>query len=132
MYRLLVASNFCLDMPLPEYSPDARNYRRQESLACLSSFFQEAISRKYDAVIISGNLFYRPYPSREAFEALIQGYERLSEVGIPLLLLEGDRDRGPFYREPVHPVPVLSEGQSIELLPGLPVCITSKIGRAHV
>ena len=36
--RLLLASNFCLDMPLPEYAANARLCRRQESLACLKAF----------------------------------------------------------------------------------------------
>ncbi|HHZ20965.1 MAG TPA: hypothetical protein GX391_10720 [Firmicutes bacterium] len=125
MYRLLLASNFCLDMPLPEYAANARLCRRQESLACLKAFFNEAIQQKYDAAIISGNLFARPYPSREAWEALNEGYERLKQANISLLLLEGDKDRGPIYREPVHDLPVLAKGQNKELLPGLAVGVRS-------
>jgi len=45
VYRLLLASNFCLDMPLPEYAANARLCRRQESLACLKAFFNEAIQQ---------------------------------------------------------------------------------------
>ncbi|HEX2954455.1 MAG TPA: hypothetical protein VHR47_10805 [Bacillota bacterium] len=125
MQRLLIAANLQFDRPLTGYLPSARQQRRQESLLSLRKILDEAVSRRVDGVIIAGNLLFTPYPSGPAWEAVKEGSAAFKDAGIPLLLLAGDHDDGPFYQNPslLEETKLLTAGTSMEFLPGLTVTV---------
>lgn len=45
-----------------------------------------------DAVIIAGDLFYEPHPSYRALAHALNGLRRLSDAGIPVYVIAGNRD----------------------------------------
>lgn len=45
-----------------------------------------------DAVIIAGDLFYEPHPSYRALAHALSGLRRLSDAGIPVYVIAGNRD----------------------------------------
>lgn len=127
MINLLIAANFNLDIPLAEYPAVARRIRRQELLERLNLLVEEALRFKTDGVIIAGNLFYRSYPSPTVWNALNSVATKLAEQNIPLVLLEGDRDKGPLYTEENTGFFVITAGQTREFLPGLPITVGSEV-----
>lgn len=123
MKNLLIAANFNLDYPLAEYPPIARRIRRQESLERLDLLVEEALRVKTDGVIIAGNLFYRDYPSPAVWKGLNNMATKLAENGIPLVILEGDNDKGPLYAEKNTGFFVISYGQTKEFLPDIQITV---------
>lgn len=124
MQRLLIAANLNLDMPLIGYSANARKQRRQESLACFINLAREAIAQRVDGVIVAGNLFFTPYPSPPAWQAVKEGADILAKADIPLLLLAGENDQGPFYNKPLSAtVPVLNKGGLIQFLDSIHIVV---------
>lgn len=47
-----------------------------------------------DAVVIAGDLFYESHPSYRALAHALGGLKRLSEAGIPVYVIVGNRDAG--------------------------------------
>lgn len=124
MQRLLIAANLNLDMPLNGFTTAARNQRRQESLACFANLAREAISQRVDGMIFAGNLFFTPYPSPPAWQAVKEGAEILAKAGIPLILLAGENDEGPVYDQSLlDATMVLNRGGLAQFLPGLHIVV---------
>ncbi|WNG14815.1 exonuclease SbcCD subunit D [Cystobacter fuscus] len=88
------------------------NLREQDAYDAFNTVIEEAVRRHPDLVIHAGDLFHTPRPSNRALVTAMAGFKRLSEAGIPVVLIAGN-----------HSVPRMSTTASIFealcLLPGI-------------
>ncbi|KPP95211.1 MAG: DNA repair exonuclease [Bacteroidetes bacterium HLUCCA01] len=73
-----------------------------------------AIKKKVDAVLLAGDIIDRDNRYFEARTALLSGFNRLSDAGIPVILVAGNHDHTVLpellRNNPVHGVTLLGEG----------------------
>jgi len=98
------------------------NVREQDVYAAFNGIIQEAIARKPDLVVHAGDLFHSPRPSNRAIVTALVGFQRLSEAGIPVVLIAGN-----------HSVPrVAATGSIFEAMRVLPGIRAAFSGRYEV
>src|SRR3972149_65236 len=66
------------------------NNREQDAYAAFNSVISAAITRRPDFVVHAGDLFPSPRPSNRAIGTALVGFQRLSEAGIPVVLIAGN------------------------------------------
>lgn len=66
------------------------NFREQDAYRAFNAVIDDAISRKPDLIIHAGDLFHSPRPSNRAIVTALIGFQRLSEAGIPVVLIAGN------------------------------------------
>ncbi len=68
------------------------NQREQDIYDTWAAFIDQAIETKPDAVIHAGDLFDGVRPSNRALAAAMDGFLRLSQAGIPTIVIAGNHD----------------------------------------
>ncbi len=68
------------------------NQREQDIYDTWAAFIDQAIEAKPDAVVHAGDLFDGVRPSNRALAAAMDGFLRLSQAGIPTIVIAGNHD----------------------------------------
>ncbi len=98
------------------------NFREQDAYRAFNAVIDDAISRKPDLIIHAGDLFHSPRPSNRAIVTALIGFQRLSEAGIPVVLIAGN-----------HSVPrVAATGSIFEAMRVLPGVRSAHRGQYEV
>ena len=66
--------------------------RELDGYVAWDSTISGVIADGADAVVIAGDLFYEPHPSYRALAHALSGLRRLSDAGIPVYVIAGNRD----------------------------------------
>lgn len=66
--------------------------RELDGYVAWDSAISGVIADGVDAVVIAGDLFYEPHPSYRALAHALDGLRRLSDAGIPVYVIAGNRD----------------------------------------
>lgn len=66
--------------------------RELDGYVAWDSAISGMIADGVDAVVIAGDLFYEPHPSYRALAHALSGLRRLSDAGIPVYVIAGNRD----------------------------------------
>ena len=93
--RILHAANLQLDCPLRTTGPledEIREIVESATLLAFERIITTAIEKNVDALLITGNTFDASYPSLAAEVALWEGFNRLNERQIPVLIAPGKLD----------------------------------------
>lgn len=81
-----------LDMPLSYLSPEKASLRKKERLHSFSEIIDYTILNKADMLLISGDLFHFPNPSKAVLSFCISEFERLGDI--PVFISLGNHDYG--------------------------------------
>jgi DNA repair exonuclease SbcCD nuclease subunit len=66
------------------------NLREKDAYDAFNTVIDEAARRRPDLVVHAGDLFHSPRPSNRAIFTAMAGFKRLSEAGIPVVLIAGN------------------------------------------
>src|SRR3990172_7551045 len=66
------------------------NVREQDVYSAFNGIVDEAIARRPGLVVHAGDLFHSSRPSNRAIVTALIGFQRLSEAGIPLVIIAGN------------------------------------------
>jgi DNA repair protein SbcD/Mre11 len=90
--RLLHTADLHLDWPFPSLPASRRTLRRHEIIGVFYQLVTMAIEHQVQAVVIAGDVFGSPAPPLEARSALLTGFARLADHGIPVFLAPGHEE----------------------------------------
>lgn len=71
---------------------DRSKQHRRDCLDVFSNIIDLCIKEKADALLIAGDLFDKPNPSKTIVNHVIKGFEKLNEKNIPVLISTGNHD----------------------------------------
>jgi exonuclease SbcD len=69
--------------------------RREDFDRVFQEVVDKTIELKPDFMIVAGDIFHHARPSNVTLEAAIQGFSRLRDAGIPVLVVDGSHDAAP-------------------------------------
>lgn len=95
---------------LDRVTADGVNLREQDFYDSFTQVIDEAIERRPDVVIHSGDFFHRPSPANRPMIVALAQVQRLSNEGIPLVLIAGNHETP----RTIYTSPILQAMQTIK------------------
>lgn len=86
---------------LSKVDKDGRNIREQDVYAAFRAAIERILELKPDAVVHAGDLFESFHPSTEALAVALDGFARLQEADIPVVITSGNHST-PRFRATTH------------------------------
>jgi DNA repair protein SbcD/Mre11 len=95
---------------LDRLSPEGINLREQDFYDAFTLVIDEALRRKPDVVIHSGDFFHRPSPANRPMIVALEQLQRLSEANIPIVIIAGNHSTP----RTIYTSPILKAFQTIK------------------
>lgn len=89
MIRLLHTADLHLDWGFTGMPASRRSLRRREVISVFYQMISLAIERKVHGMLIAGDLLQSQMPPQEQRSALVAGFSRLADQGIPVFIVPG-------------------------------------------
>lgn len=86
---------------LSKVDKDGRNIREQDVYAAFGAAIERIVELRPDAVVHAGDLFESFHPSTEAMSVALDGFTRLREAEIPVVIASGNHST-PRFRATKH------------------------------
>lgn len=86
---------------LSKVDKDGRNVREQDVYAAFGAAIERIVELRPDAVVHAGDLFESFHPSTEALSVALDGFTRLREADIPVVIASGNHST-PRFRATKH------------------------------
>lgn len=86
---------------LSKVDKDGRNFREQDVYAAFNAAIDRIVALRPEAVVHAGDLFESFHPSTEALSVALDGFSRLRDEKIPLVVASGNHST-PRYRATRH------------------------------
>ena len=94
---------------LDKQTAEGINLREQDMYQAFSAVIDYALVHRPDVVIHSGDFFHRPSPTNRALTVAIEQLKRLSDAGIPFVVIAGNHETP----KTIYTSPILRALQSI-------------------
>jgi DNA repair protein SbcD/Mre11 len=95
---------------LDRLSPEGINLREQDFYDAFTLVIEEALRRRPDVVIHSGDFFHRPSPANRPMIVALEQLQRLSEANIPIVIIAGNHSTP----RTIYTSPILKAFQTIK------------------